>query len=287
MVRTAAGSLLTPAVVAASGFQRAPRVPALADEVPEGVLQLHSSDYRRPGALPDGAVLVVGSGQSGTQIAEDLLGAGRRTYLATSRVGRLPRRHRGRDVEEWLVGLGTLDERPDEVDPAELRATMPQISGTRGGRTLALQQLAREGVTLLGRIGAVEGRRLVLGDDLPANLAAGDEAAARARQRIDEAIARAGIAAPPAEPDPAEAPEPGIGRGPRAVNLPAAGIAAIVWATGLGPDLGWLRNAAAPGLHLLGAPWLRRRGSGILWGMPGDAEAMAAAVAAGGLSAAA
>src|SRR5262249_46368219 len=149
-------------VVAASGFQRAPRRPAFARFLPQGVAGPHAGEYRDPAALPPGGVVVVGGGQSGVQIAEDLREAGRRVYLCTSRVGRTPRRYRGRDLPAWWHELGLLDVRPDEVEPSALRAALPQVTGAGGGRTVALQQLARDGVTLLGRARGIHGGRLVL-----------------------------------------------------------------------------------------------------------------------------
>jgi putative flavoprotein involved in K+ transport len=279
-VRTPEGALRAGALVVASGFQRVPRTPAAAARLPVEVTQVHAADYRHPGELPPGAVLVVGSAQTGVQITEDLMAAGRRVYLATSRVGRLPRRHRGRDTMAWWHDLGVLDVRPHDVTAAVRRAAQPQVSGTRGGRTVALQQLAREGVTLLGRFRDVDDGRAILGDDLLDNVRFADEAAERHRVAIDERIAAAGLDAQPAEPDPVEAPEPGLDHGPRAIHLREAGIASVVWATGFGADLGWLRASQGAGLHLIGAPWLHRRASGILWGFPGDAARVAREVVA-------
>jgi putative flavoprotein involved in K+ transport len=132
-VDTSRGPLLADAVVVASGFQSVPRRPGYASALPSEIAQLHAADYRRPGELGDG-VLVVGGGQSGVQIAEDLLDAGKRVYVATSRVGRLPRRYRGRDAYEWLRDNGQLDLPRHEADPATIAATPPQVSG---GRTLS------------------------------------------------------------------------------------------------------------------------------------------------------
>src|ERR671929_1736199 len=140
---TRIGGRITPsvgAVVVASGFQNVPRRPAYADARPAEIGQLHVADYRRPDELEDG-VLVVGGGQSGVQIADDLLEAGKRVYLSTSRVGRLPRRYRGRDAFEWMRETGQLDLPAEQADEATLRATPPQVSGVGGGRTVSYQQL--------------------------------------------------------------------------------------------------------------------------------------------------
>jgi putative flavoprotein involved in K+ transport len=138
---TSYGALTAGAVVVASGFQNVPRRPAYADALPAELGQLHIADYRRPDDLEDG-VLVVGGGQSGVQIADELLEAGKRVYLSTSRVGRLPRRYLGRDAMEWMRESGQLDLPADQADPATLGATPPQVSGAGGGRTLSYQGVA-------------------------------------------------------------------------------------------------------------------------------------------------
>ena len=199
------GELSARAVVVATGDQNRPRVPALGRRLPGRVAQLHTADYRGPGQLPDGAVLVVGSAQSGCQIAQDLLAGGRRVILATSRVGRLPWRHRGRDSVDWLVEAGFFDQRPRDLpDPSVMDDAQPIVAS--GGRSLSLPALARAGATLVGRPVAVEGDRVGFDDSLAANVAAGDGFAARVRTMVDELIDRRGLDAPPAEPDEHDAP---------------------------------------------------------------------------------
>jgi putative flavoprotein involved in K+ transport len=286
------GELLARAVVVATGDQNRPRVPALGRRLPGRVAQLHTADYRRPGQLPDGAVLVVGSAQSGCQIAEDLLAAGRRVILATSPVGRLPWRHRGRDSVEWLVEAGFFDQRPRDLpDPSVMDDAQPIVAS--GGRSLSLPALARAGATLAGRPVAVEGDRVGFDDSLAANVAAGDAFAARVRTMVDELIARRGVDAPPAEPDEHDAPldlDP-----PASLDLRGEAVGGVVWCTGFGGDFSFVdpglvadggrpRHAdgagPAPGLWYLGLRWLRRRGSGILLGFPGDAAWVAGEVRA-------
>jgi len=179
-VETDAGPILANTVVVASGAARLPRVPALGAALPAAIQQVHTADYRRPSGLAPGAVLVVGGGQSGVQIVEDLLDAGRRVLLATSRVGRMPRRHRGRDVMAWLRDMGVLDERRCVLAGART-PRQPQVSGTRGGHTVSYQALERRGATLLGRLAGVAGHRVALGDDLAANVAHADAASAELR----------------------------------------------------------------------------------------------------------
>ena len=283
------GELRASAVVVATGDQNLGRVPALARRLPGRVAQLHAADYRGPGQLPDGAVLVVGSAQSGCQIAEDLLAGGRRVFLSTSRVGRVPYWYRGRETVEWLVEAGFMDQRPRDLpDPSVMHAAMPILAPGRG---LSLPALARAGVTLAGRPVAVDGERVVFDDSVAANVAAGDAFAARARAMVDELVRRRGLDAPPAAPDEHDAPvdlDP-----PSSLDLRAEEVGAVVWCTGFGGDFTWLgprlvgtdgqplregAAAPAPGLWYLGLRWLTRRCSGILLGFPGDAAAVAAAV---------
>ena len=289
---TDAGELRARAVVVATGDQNRPRLPALAGAFPDRLAQVHTAGYRDPGRLPDGAVLVVGSAQSGCQITEDLLAGGRRVILATSPAGRLPWRHRGRDTVEWLLDAGFFDQRPRDLpDPSVMRDAQPIVAP--GGRSLSLPALARAGVTLAGRPVAVDGERVAFDDSLAASVAAGDAFAARVRGLADESIRRRGLDAPPAEPDEHDVPvdlDP-----PASLDLRAEQVAAVVWCTGFGGDFSWLdpalvaadgtprRQDAAgpmPGLWYLGLKWLRRRGSGILFGFPGDAAVVADAVRA-------
>ena len=296
VVKTPAGCYSSRSVVVAAGIQRTPQIPLLAGSLPIATEQLHTAHYRSPAALESGAVLVVGSGQSGCQIAEELLESGRRVYLATSRVGRLPRRYRGRDVLEWHAEMGFYDQTPDSLDDSEhLRAPLPITSGVRGGHTLSLQQFARDGVVLLGRLKGAARMRLRFADDLAANVQFGDEFANKLRRAIDEYIRREGIDAPPAEDDPVEAPQLRLGANPpRELDLPAAGVGTVLWATGFGGDFDWLttpmlNRSGTPahnngigrtrGLYVIGFPWISKRKSGIVYGVAEDARRIAAHVA--------
>jgi putative flavoprotein involved in K+ transport len=286
---TGDGELRARTVVVATGDQNVPRVPALAARLPGRVAQLHAATYRNPAQLPEGAVLVVGTAQSGCQIAEDLLAGGRRVVLATSPAGRVPFRHRGRDILEWLIEAGFMDQRPRDLpDPAAMRAPMPIIAPGRG---LSLPGLARAGATLAGRPVTVDGERVGFDDSAAANLAAGDAFAARVRTTVDELIQRRGLDAPPAEPDEHDLPvrlDP-----PAVLDLRAAEVGSVVWCTGFTGDFSWLDPglagpgglprhtggaAPAPGLWYLGLRWLRRRGSSILYGFSGDAAWVAGQV---------
>ena len=217
------------AVVIAGGGQRLPVIPALAARLPASVHQCDAAQYRDPTGLPPGAVLVVGGGQSGAQIADELAIAGREVLLATSRVARVPRRYRGRDVHEWSVELGLYDQATESVtDPAEFREPHPMLSGARG-RTLALQQLARDGVRLLGSLVDADGVKLRFAPDLPENMRYGDGRAAWFRRAVDQYVAGAGVVAAPPDTDPAERPLPGAPDAPLALDSRAERVASVIW----------------------------------------------------------
>jgi putative flavoprotein involved in K+ transport len=285
-------------VVLCCGDQNTPTTPAVAEKVPAGVTQLHTADYRRPERLPAGAVLVVGSGQSGCQVVEDLLESGREVFLSTSAVGRAPRRYRGKDLIEWMQIAGLMDQRKEDLeDPNEVYAKQPQISGTRGGHTVSLHQLARDGVTLLGRLSDIRGTTLCFDGDLEANVAKGDEISDRLKGMVDMVVSKAGLDVPAAEPDPAEEPFPGIARmaNVRELDLEATDIRSIIWATGFSARFDFLDSTLlgdsgtpryrdgigeVPGLYCLGFVWSRRRASGLIAGVGGDAEHVASRIAA-------
>lgn len=282
---TSDGTIHARHVVAASGAHRVPRLPAVASLVSgRAVEHLHTADYRRPSDLVGGAVLVVGSGQSGVQIAEELLHAGRRVFLATSKVGRMPRRHRGRDTHVWLTEAGFYD-----ATDSGRREPPPQVGA---GHSISLQTLARDGAELLGRLLSADGTRLGFGDELAEHVRHADATSERLRGYVDAHIRAQGIDAPPATPDPADAP-----LGPlswrRHLDLRAEGIRTVIWATGFRGDYGWLTMpilrpdglpyqrggiTASDGLFTVGVPWQRTRGSSVLLGMERDAEAIAETV---------
>ena len=280
-VDSSRGPLLADAVVVASGFQNVPRRPAYASALPREIAQLHAADYRRPDDVESG-VLVVGGGQSGVQIADDLLNAGKRVYLATSRVGRLPRRYRGRDSYEWLRDNGQLDLPRHEADPITIAGTPPQVAG---GRTLSYQHLAARGATLLGRAAGADGYTFTLGPEVGENVRFADEASAKLRASWDK---RAQLVKGEAHSDPADEPAPQLydAVGPATLDLRAARISSVIWATGFTPSTAWLPEDALddrhqpqlPGLHVVGAPWLTHRSSANLYGMATDAELLARAL---------
>ena len=278
-------------VVVASGIMQTPMIPALGTRVPDDILQLHTATYRNPEALPEGGVVIVGSGQSGCQIAEDIAGTGRNMYLCTSKVGRLARRYRGRDMLDWWVDMGFWDVTPDELeDPSILKMKQPQISGVgRFGRSVSLQHLASQGVKIVGRLVDVEGGVLQFDDSARENVIFGDTMSARFKQMIDDYVQREGIDAPAPEPDPADEPDPEA----RCVtdvdqlDLREAGVTTIIWATGFTASFDWLKvpaldDAGVPihkrgissvdGVYFAGFPWLSKRKSGVIYGINEDAR---------------
>ncbi len=291
------------AVVIASGILQTANIPALSSEIPDSVAQLHTAGYRSADALPAGSVVVVGGGQSGCQIVEDLLRSGRTVYLCASKVARLPRRYRGREILEWWIDMGFLDLTVDELeDPSVRSATQPQISGLgRYGHTVSLQQLERDGARLLGRLIDVDDGVLITDDRLAEYIEFADEKSAGFKQDVDAYLERAGIDPPPLEDDDADVPAaPGAGsdapaRAPNdGADVREANVGAIIWCTGFTGDFSWIQLpvldehgiprqergvAPVPGIYFLGCPWLHSRKSGIVFGIEEDAHYIASAIA--------
>jgi putative flavoprotein involved in K+ transport len=278
-------------VVVASGMLNKPKLPSFADSLPAELVQMHAADYRNPQTLPPGAAMVVGSGQSGCQIAEELVAAGRRVFLCTSRVGRQPRRYRGRDIVEWEWDSGILHLRRTELDdPSIMAAPQPQVSGVgRFGHTVSLQQLALAGVTLLGRIAEIRGSSIIFDDSLRENIRYADRVSEDCKREIDAYIASNGIGAPEREDEPADRPWECLDTLPmqRQLDVVQADIGSLIWCTGFSGDFSWLSlpvldkagkpvhdRGASPvdGIYFVGIPWLHRRKSGIICGVEEDAS---------------
>ena len=281
-------------VVVASGIQRVPRFPATHSKLPAEIFQLHTAEYRNPQGLPPGAVVVVGSGQSGCQITEDLLSAGRTVYLCTSKVPRVPRRYRGRDIVAWWADMKFWDVTYDSLpDKSITRLSQPQISGLRRfGHTVSLQNLAHRGVVILGRLLDIDSGTLMLGDDAAANVHFADEFSQRIKKDVDTYLERMNLTPPPLDEDPADTPdgEAQCVSPLRELNLHDADISTVIWATGFSGDFSWLHlpifdeqnkpihtRGVSPerGLYFIGFPWLNSRKSGILYGIGEDAEYIA------------
>lgn len=288
-IETDHGTWQAPNVVVATGLFQRPRIPAWSAGVPAEFLQLPSGRYRNPEALPPGAVLVAGSGQSGCQIAEELYQAGRKVYLCVGSAGRAPRRYRGRDVNAWLNDAGFMSRTPDKLPSLKDRFTSnPQVSGKDGGHTLNLHQFYRDGVVLLGRIKDVHDGTIYLAGDLKENLAKSDALEENILKMIDGYIEKSGIDAPqeviPKLLDGYAAPEIPT------LDLKAAGISTIIWSQGYTFDFSLVKLPVFdeagfpvteggitryPGLYFAGLPWLPGQNTGLLLGVGETAERVA------------
>lgn len=273
-------------------------MPAIAADLGEQMSSLTAAAYRNADALTPGAVVVVGSGQSGCQIVEDLLGAGRTVYLCVSKVARIPRRYRGRDVVSWWHDMGFLDVAVGDLpDPATQYAAQPQVSGTGGGHTISLQSLARDGASLLGRVERIEGVLWHLRPNVDECVRFADQKCAEFKAAIDAYIEANDIAAPAPGPDPYEPPMPDVHGSDRLerFDLEAEGVSTVIWCVGFGGDFSWIRHdvlgerglpihdggvSPAEGLYFVGFPWLSKRKSGILLGVSEDAARIVDRIAA-------
>ncbi|TIP72970.1 MAG: FAD-dependent oxidoreductase [Mesorhizobium sp.] len=286
-VETSDGAIEARSVVAATGAFQHPVIPAV---VPRdaGPVQIHSSAYRNPGQLPEGAVLVVGSGSSGVQIADELQRSGRRVYLSVGPHDRPPRAYRERDFCWWLGVLGKWDAQAPA--PGTEHVTIA-VSGARGGETIDFRRLAAQGMTLVGRTESFKHGTMIFAPDLARNIARGDANYMSVLDEADAYVARNGLDLPE---------EPGarkIGPDPQCVtdpildlDLAEAGISSIIWATGFTVDYSWLKLdvfdekgkprhqrgvSSEPGIYFLGLPWQSRRGSSFIWGVWHDAQHLA------------
>ncbi|QJP17319.1 NAD(P)-binding domain-containing protein [Starkeya sp. ORNL1] len=286
-VTTDRETLLARTIVIATGNQSRQVRPPWSSELPTEVRQVDSSAYRNPAELADGAVLVVGSGQSGGQIAEDLVHGGRRVFLATSRTGRLVRRYRGGDSLNWLTVSGFVDVPRRELTLENGRLPPRPLVGAI--HTISLQSLSAQGVVLLGRFRGVVNGRLAFGDEVVEHMRFADEASAAAKRAIDQYIERAGLDAPPAEDDPAETVAPRVPSPPiRSLDLPSSGISSIVWCTGFRGDFSWVKLPGAldgagqpiqedgigtvPGLYYAGLDFAVTRKSGTIPAVAEEAD---------------
>ncbi|ASJ73918.1 flavin-containing monooxygenase [Granulosicoccus antarcticus] len=286
-VETTQGVIETTNIVAATGpFQRPvipPVVPVDAD-----VLQMHSSGYRNPAQLPEGAVLVVGAGSSGAQIANELMGSGRQVYLSVAAHDRPPRSYRGRDFVWWLGVLGKWDAQTTEMGQEHVTIS---VSGADGGHTVDFRRLAGQGMNLLGLTRSFKNGVLSFAPDLSEHLAAGDANYLSVLDEADAYVERYGLDLPEepeariVEPNPECVSNPIL-----ELNLAEAGITTIIWATGFAVDYSWLdvpvldQNGRPlhqrgvtkePGIYFLGLPWQSRRGSSFIWGVWHDAKYLA------------
>lgn len=284
-LETGRGSFTADEVVVAVSGYHVPNIPRVAERLPQHLRQLHSRDYKNPAQVPEGGVLVVGSGQSGCQIAEDLHLAGRQVHLCVGSAPKSPRVYRGRDATAWLHDMGYY-ELPVERHPlkeAVRRKANHYLTGRDGGREIDLRRFALEGMSLHGRVTGADGVRLELSPDLARNLDAADAVAEGIKAAIDKHIADHRIEAP------AEARYRPVWQPPeegRALDLDAAGVRSVIWATGFRSDFGWVeipvfdgrgypshQRGVTPvgGLYFIGLPWLHTWGSGRFLGVGRDA----------------
>jgi putative flavoprotein involved in K+ transport len=292
VAETGDGTITARRVVLATGPYQRPKLPPAARDLPGHIQQLHSSQYRQPGQLANGAVLVVGTGQSGAQVAEELHEAGHEVHLAVSMCPGAPRRYRGRDVVYWLaqtvlhgaevgVPFPTVAQLPS---PAARFACDPHLTGKAGGHDINLRQFARRGMRLYGRVASASGATVHFTDDLDQRLAFADTAFDKElRPLFDAYIAAAGIDAPPDDRPPPDTYTPGT---VTTLDLDAAGVASVVWATGYELDFGFVdlpifdewgypRHERGitehPGLYAVGLRWLHSEPSSVFAGVGADA----------------
>jgi putative flavoprotein involved in K+ transport len=289
LVKTEQENFRAANVVIATGLYQRPKKPACSAKLPESIQQFHPGDYHNPKNLPDGAVLVVGSGQSGCQIAEELYLAGRVVYLSTGQAGRIPRRYRGQDFYHWANETGYLDRTVDGLaTPRSRFLGDPHLSGKDGGRSLNLHRFARDGVVLLGHIYDIKDRQVRFVPDLYENLASSDRFEGQITREIDRYIDKSGLKAPVEKLSHLR-----YGykiKTCQKLDLKEAGIQAIVWATGYQFDFRIVRLPIFdydgypiqkrgltnwPGLYFLGLPWLVNQKSGLLMGVGEDAAYIA------------
>ena len=290
-VETSDGVIEAMRIVSATGAFQHPVIPTI---VPKDarVHQMHSAEYRNPDQLAEGAVMVVGAGSSGAQIADELNRAGRKVFLSVGAHDRPPRRYRGRDFVWWLGVLGLWDMAAQK--PGTEHVTI-SVSGAYGGHTMDFRRLAGEGVTLLGMANTYQNAKLTFADDVRKNVDAGDASYNQLLDDADAYVAAMGLDLP-LDPDArAVFPEPASLTDPiDSLDFAAEGITTIIWATGYKQDFGWLKADAfddkgapihqrgvskEPGLYFLGLPWQSRRGSTFLWGVWHDAKFVADQIA--------
>ncbi|MDX2212020.1 MAG: MSMEG_0569 family flavin-dependent oxidoreductase [Oculatellaceae cyanobacterium bins.114] len=291
---TSIGDYTADQVVIASGSYHLPKIPRIAERLPKEIVQIHSSEYRNPQSLPDGAVLVVGTGQSGCQIAEDLHLAGRQVHLCVGSAPRSPRRYRGKDVVDWLDQMGYYDLSIDDHPQKEKVRTKANhyVTGRDGGREIDLRQFALEGMKLHGRLKVISNGILEFADDLKQNLDQADAVAESIKKSIDAFIEKHRIKAPIDPPyQPVWQPKTEAST----IHCEQAKITTVIWCTGYQSDFSWVEVPVfdgkgypghergvtlVRGLYFLGLPWLYTWGSGRFSGVARDAVYLADYIAA-------
>ncbi len=291
LVRSSAGEMQADAVVLCTGAYQRPHRPGVAAAFPPGLTVLDAEDYANPGALPPGRVLVVGSGQTGCQISEELNEAGRDVFLACGRAPWAPRRPGGRDIVSWLSDTSFFDTPLSALpSPASRLGANFQTTGRGGGHDLHYRTLQAAGVHLLGRLAAVEGRRAHFAADLADSVAFGDARYADIKKLLTNELSAKGIPVP-------ELPDPLRFRAdpPRELDLDGFGV--VIFTSGFRPDYArWVHfpafddagfpladdgaSTVVPGLFFCGVHFLRKRKSSLLLGVGEDAAIVAQSIAA-------
>jgi putative flavoprotein involved in K+ transport len=289
LVRTKAGDLQSTNVVVTVGSFQKPKLPPYSRKISSHIHQIHSSQYRNPRELPRGAVLVVGSAQSGSQIAKELYQSGRKVYLSVGRVGWIPRTYRGHDAAWWMERMGMFNQTAASLPSLQARFVgNPYVASIAGGQMVNLFKFADDGVTLLGRIHDAQENDISLSPDLNESLAKADEFAENFKQEINKFIRKTGLPAPEEDEDTAHS-KPEFEVAPD-LNLGSAGINTIIWATGYSFDFSWIKFpivdeygypiqqrgiTSQPGLYFLGLNWMHQRKSGLFLGVGEDAAHVA------------
>jgi putative flavoprotein involved in K+ transport len=284
------GTVKARTVVVASGAYQSPHRPHGADLLPHGVVQLFAEEYTNPADLPPGAVLVVGSGQTGCQLAEEIHQSGRKVFLSCGRCVWIPRRMNGRDTVWWMIEAGYMDRTPDQLPSPQARLLgNPQATGHHGGRDLHFRVLHDMGVELVGRYAGSEGSKIRFADDLAASVDFGDARLADVLKFVEAYCAATGTTAPTFE-----MPAPLRVKTRTELDVAKDGIGAVIWTSGYRPDYGWVKfpvfdgmgfpvqtdgRTNVPGLYFMGVHWMRKNKSAILHGVGEDAEVVARQIA--------
>ena len=278
-------------VLIASGAANEKKVPSIATRISKDIWQLHTSEYKNSNQIPSGAVLVVGGAQSGIQITEDLLDAGRKVYLSTSKVGRIPRWYRGKDIFYWVMETKFYDVKAEDLQDPELQNSKPpHVSGTGTGKhTLSLQSLAKQGAVILGKLDGADERNVFFQPNAAEHVKFADEFSQEIKKMIDSHIDKNNLSAPAPHYDEADIPDldASCASPLTTLNLKDHNINTIIWATGFNTDYTYIKLPVFnkdgklkhkdgipefPGFHFLGYPWLRSRKSLILFGIIVDVE---------------
>jgi putative flavoprotein involved in K+ transport len=295
-VVSTAGEWQADSVVIASGACNVPVLPELATGIPTSIASLTAREYRRPGSLPEGGVLVVGASATGVQLAEEIHASGRTVILSVGEHIRAPRRYRGKDIQWWMDAAGVLDEPAGSVDDLDRARRVPslQLIGSDAGRTLDLNSLTRAGIEIVGRAAGLRGATVQFSGSLRNLCLLSDLKMNRLLDRFDSWAAANGtddIVGPPERFEPTR-----VDDSPRLeLNFNSAEISSVVWATGFRPEYPWLHVpvldgrgfirheggvTAAPGMYVIGLPFLRRRKSTLIDGAAGDAVELTAHLSA-------